>query len=432
MAGPEQDAVNQARPKHIRCAVALLCASAPVSCGDAATTPQDPIPVEPPVLAECRNGMANQYPCDGVDLVSKLEMHQIDAESFVSDVWGWTDPATRTEWALAGHSSGTSFIGLDNPYEPFYAGVLPMTEGASSSVWRDIKVYDDHAFIVSDGAGPHGMQVFDLTRLRSVDNPPAVFTASAHYDNVASVHNIVVNEETGFAYAVGSNGGGETCGGALHMIDVREPLDPVFAGCFADPNTGFSQTGYTHDAMCVVYGGPDAEYRGREICFGANETALSIADVTHKEAPTAISATRYPLSGYTHQVWLDAAHEYLYMNDEFDEFDAFAQTRTLVWDIKELDDPILAAEFLGSTPATDHNLYIRGDLLYQSNYRAGLRILNIEDRENPREVAYFDVEPGGDLPGFEGAWSNYPFFPSGIIPVTSTSGGVLFLRLSGN
>ncbi len=376
--------------------------------------------------------MASRYPCHGVDLVSKLEASQIDAESLVSDVWGWTDPATGTEWVLVGHSSGTSFIGLGNPHEPFYAGVLPMTEGASASVWRDIKVYSDHAFIVSDGAGPHGMQVFDLTQLRSVSNPPDSFTASAHYDILASAHNIVINEETGFAYATGGNGGGETCGGGLHMIDIREPLAPSFAGCFADPNTGFWQTGYTHDAVCVVYDGPDSEYRGREICFGANETALSIADVSDKEAPTAISVTRYPRSGYTHQVWPDAAQEYLYMNDEFDEFDAFSQTRTLVWDIRELDDPILVTEFLGSTPATDHNLYIRGDLLYQSNYRAGLRILNIEDRENPREVAYFDVEPVDDLPGFEGTWSNYPFLASRIIPVTSMSGGVLFLRLSGN
>jgi choice-of-anchor B domain-containing protein len=365
--------------------------------------------------------------------VSKLEMHQIDAESLVSDLWGWIDPVTGTEWALVGHSSGTSFVSLGDPQNPVHMGVLPMTQGATSSVWRDIKVYNDHAFIVADGAGPHGMQVFDLTQLRQSANPPVTFTATAHYDNVASVHNIVINEETGFAYAVGSNSGGEHCGGGLHMIDIRSPLSPEFVGCFADTSTGFNQTGYTHDAMCVVYRGPDSEHRGRELCFGANETALSIADVTDKDAPVAVSVARYPDSGYTHQVWLDAAHEYLYMNDEFDEFDSFSQTRTLVWDVKDLDDPITANQFLGSTAATDHNLYVNGDLLYQSNYAAGLRILDIKDRENPEEVAYFDVEPiGEDVPGFNGSWSNYPFFASGLIAVTSQQGGVFFLRYSGN
>lgn len=406
------------------------------SCGEGAdpgmVDPPDP-PPPPPVLHACRDGMAGQYPCDGVDLVFELAMQQIDAESVVSDVWGWTDPATGTEWALVGHSSGTSFVGLQNPAEPFYAGILPMTAGTKPSVWRDIKVYDDHAFVVADGAGPHGMQVFDLTQLRRVYNPPVIFGESAHYDRLASAHNVAINEETGFAYAVGSNGGEETCGSGLHMIDILDPLQPAFAGCFADPNTGFSQTGYTHDAMCVIYRGPDTEHRGREICFGSNETALSIADVSDKEAPVAITATRYPLTGYAHQAWLDAAHEYLYMNDEFDEFDAFSQTRTLVWDVKDLDDPIVVTEFFGSTAASDHNLYVRGDFVYQSNYNAGLRILDIRDRENPREVAYFDVAPtGDDIPGFSGTWSNYPFFASGIIPVTSMDGGVFFLWHSRN
>ena len=408
-----------------------------VSCGDSGADPPTAPPPEPPVnplvQARCENGLANQYPCDRIDLVSKLEMHQISAQSLVSDLWGWTDPVTGTEWALVGHSSGTSFVSLGDPRNPVHMGVLPMTQGASSSVWRDIKVYNDHAFIVADGAGPHGMQVFDLTQLRQGGSAPVTYAATAHYDNIASVHNIVINEETGFAYAVGSNSGGEHCGGGLHMIDIGDPVNPRFAGCFADSSTGFNQTGYTHDAMCVVYRGPDSDHRGRELCFGANETALSIADVTEKDAPVAVSVARYPDSGYTHQVWLDAAHEYLYMNDEFDEFDSFSQTRTLVWDVKDLDDPIIASEFLGSTAASDHNLYVDGDLLYQSNYRAGLRILNIEDRENPREVAYFDVEPiGGDEPGFDGSWSNFPFFDSGVIAVTSMNGGVFFLRYSGS
>ncbi len=406
------------------------------ACADGGTDPPTVPPPEPPAptfLGKCESGRANQYPCERIDLVSKLEMHQIDAQSLVSDLWGWTDPVTGTEWALVGHSSGTSFVSLGDPQNPVHMGVLPMTQGATSSVWRDIKVYQDHAFIVSDGAGPHGMQVFDLTQLRQGGSAPVTFSATAHYDNIASTHNIVINEETGFAYAVGSNSGGETCGGGLHMIDIRSPLNPQFAGCFADSSTGRNETGYTHDAMCVVYGGPDSNYRGNEVCFGANETALSIADVTDKDAPFAISVARYPDSGYTHQLWLDAAHEYLYMNDEFDELLGLSQTRTLVWDVKDLDDPILANQFMGKTAASDHNLYVDGDLLYQSNYRAGLRILDISDRENPTEVAFFDVEPAGeDEPGFTGSWSNYPFFDSGVIAVTSMEGGVFFVRYSGN
>ncbi len=81
----------------------------------------------------------------------------------------------------------------------------------------------------------------------------------------------MINEESGYAYSVGSSGGGTTCGGGLHMIDIREPKQPKFAGCFADNQTGLAGTGYSHDAQCVTYKGPDKRYKGKEICIGSNE-----------------------------------------------------------------------------------------------------------------------------------------------------------------
>ena len=75
---------------------------------------------------------------------------------------------------------------------------------------------------------------------------------------------------------------------------------------------------------------------------------------------------------------------------------------------------------------TDHNLYIKGNRMYQANYNAGLRILDISDPTNPREVGYLDTAPGEDNPNMDGAWSNYPYFKSGTIIVTSTGQG-LFL-----
>ena len=97
--------------------------------------------------------------------------------------------------------------------------------------------------------------------------------------------------------------------------------------------------------------------------------------------------------------------------------------------MEDLDDPILVKEFMGTTEASDHNLYIRSNLMYQSNYVAGLRILDISDPVNPVEVAYFDTVPLGDnKPGFAGTWSNYPYFDSGIIVVTSMREGVFILK----
>ena len=380
----------------------------------------------------CEDGEAALWSCTDVDIVSFLPVQDLGGSRGVqvNDVWGWTDPETGKEWALIGRYDGTSFVDMSNPTNPVFVGDLPLHAGARPNIWRDIKVYRDHAFIVSDGAGPHGMQVFDLTQLRNVTAPPVTFEETAHYDQIASAHNIVINEETGFAYSVGSSGGGESCGGGLHMIDIRNPANPTFAGCFADATTGRQGTGYSHDAMCIIYQGPDGEHRGKEICFGANETALSIADVTEKDSPTALAMASYPNVGYSHQGWIDPEHEYFYMNDELDELGGgVSNTRTLVWDVKDLDDPILVKEHFSENRSSDHNLYVRDNLMYQSNYVSGLRILDISDRENPEEVAFFDTVPWGeDEPGFDGSWSNYPYFESGIIVVSSGAEGVFFLR----
>jgi choice-of-anchor B domain-containing protein len=389
-------------------------------------------PLQAAVNTTC-TGAAAGFPCSNVDLVAFVPLPSLGGErgAELNDIWGWTDPETGKEYALVGRQDGTSFVDLSDPENPVLVGVLPRTEGVPGSVWRDIKVYKDHAFIVADGADAHGMQVFDLTRLRGVSNAPATFTPETTYHNIHSAHNIVINEDTGFAYTVGNSGGGETCGGGLHMIDIRDPRNPTFAGCFSDPSTGRQKTGYTHDAQCVLYHGPDEEYRGREICFGSNETALSIADVTDKAAPVALSMAEYPNVGYTHQAWLTEDHHYLLMDDELDELNGLVDhTRTLIWDVSDLDDPVLIKEFLNpNNTSSDHNQYVLGDKVFQSNYVGGLRVIDISDIQNPYEAGFFDTVPWGEnAPGFDGSWSNYPYFKSGVIVVTSGDEGLFLLK----
>ena len=378
---------------------------------------------------KCEDKKAGEFSCDNVDILSFMPIKEIGGKRGVrlNDIWGWKDQDTGKEYALIGRSNGTSFVDVTDPYLPIYIGDLPKTEGSRSNVWRDIKVYDNHAYIVADGAGNHGMQVFDLKQLRDLTELPVTFEATAHYDNIASAHNVVINESTGYAYIVGSSGGGETCGGGLHMVNIQNPVEPTFSGCFADSETGRRGTGYSHDAQCVIYQGPDVEHQGKEICFGSNETALSIADVSDKENPIAISMMSYPRVAYSHQGWLTEDHRYFYMNDEGDEVSGLvSNTRTLVWDVVDLDDPILVKEHLAETTAMDHNLYIKGNLMYQSNYDAGFRILDISDPENPVEVGFFDTTPFEGTGG--GSWSNYPYFESGAVIVSSSYEGLFILK----
>ena len=108
----------------------------------------------------CVNGMADIYPCNNVDLMSFLPVSEIGGGE-LNDIWGWTDPVTGQEIAIVGRTTGTSFVDITDPDNAIYLGNLPTSSRFSSS-WRDIKTYQDHAFIVSE-ANRSGLQIFDLT-----------------------------------------------------------------------------------------------------------------------------------------------------------------------------------------------------------------------------------------------------------------------------
>ena len=185
-----------------------------------------------------------------------------------------------------------------------------------------------------------------------------------------------------------------------------------------------------------MYHGPDQRYAGREICVASNGKEINIADVTDKANPTPIGSSSYPNVVYAHQGWFDDEQRYFYMNDENDEVAGVVEgTRTIVWDLTELDDPIVANEYIGPVRASDHNLFVKGDRVYESNYGSGLRVLDISDRANPREIGFFDSAPLNDNdPGHSstqsGAWSNYPFFKSGVVIFTSVREGLFIVKVT--
>ena len=371
--------------------------------------------------APCLNGRsAATYPCQNIDLLAYLPLSELNSAA-ANDIWGWTDPATGQEYALLGLEDGTAFVDITEPTNPVYLGTLPTHNGTAPQ--RDLKVYANYVYIVAE-AFAHGMQVFDLTQLRQGISPSGLFSETAHYDQIGRSHNIAINEATGFAYIVGAQDGSEACNSGLHMVNLAQPAQPIFAGCFADD-------GYTHDTQCVLYHGPDAAYQGRELCFNANEDTLTIVDVTNKTAPVMVARTSYSGASYSHQGWLTADHRLFLLGDESDERVYGHNTRTYIWDIGQLADPQMVNIYTSNNPAIDHNLYLHEGYVYEANYRSGLRLLTFTG-ENPtalREVGYFDIFPSDNFPGFNGAWSSYPFFASGTVIVSGREQGLFVLRV---
>jgi uncharacterized repeat protein (TIGR01451 family) len=164
--------------------------------------------------------------------------------------------------------------------------------------------------------------------------------------------------------------------------------------------------------------------------MNSNEDTITIVDVTNKSNPIQLSRTGYAGYGYTHQGWLTENQAYFLLDDELDELHNHTPTRTFIWNVSDLDAPVMIGLHDAPTEAIDHNLYIRGHYVYEGNYRAGLRILDTSSIASATlsEVAYLDVYPLDDEAAFNGSWSNYPFFQSGIVLVGGIEQGLFVLR----
>jgi choice-of-anchor B domain-containing protein len=368
----------------------------------------------------CENGMAGEYPCEGYDLLGRISLEDFESDSG-NDIWGWMDTSTGKEYALMGLDDGTAFVDISDTENLIYLGKLP--SATTSSPWRDIKVYKDFAYIVAE-ANNHGVQVFDLKKLRDTNNLPKVFSANYRYTDIGNAHNIVINEETGFAYPVGTDRNDQFNGG-VHFLDLQNPGTPNSAG-------GWGVNGYTHDAQVINYTGPDTDYVGSEIFVGANEDQVVIVDVSQKNTPLTISTLGYPFIGYTHQGWFTEDQRYFILGDELDEINSGFRSRTLIFDVTDLDNPVLHDTYLGLTSAIDHNGYVVGDEFFLANYTAGVRVLDISGiaEKSVFETGFFDTYPVNDNTQFDGVWSVYPFLNSGKILVSDINRGLFVIKKS--
>jgi choice-of-anchor B domain-containing protein len=378
--------------------------------------------------------MAGIYPCHNVDMLAHLSLTDLGAITSTvtaSDHWGWTDSESGRDFVLQSLSTGFVFVEITDPAQPVVVGTLPNHVPGQTSVWRDVKVYENVAYIVADVPSTNGLQIFDLTQLTAVTNPPVTFTETAHYDGFGSGHNLWVNHESAYLYVIRTS----ACP-TITIFNLADPLNPVpdgpdddgVPGCFVDDPVNKLAS----DTECVIYDGPDADYTGREICFTGSDDTMSIADVTDKANPVVLhSALTYPGLGRAHQGAITGDGRYWLMSDMMDEMMNGHNTRTHVWDVSDLDAPVYMGPMVHDTAVTDHNLYIIEPFIYQTNWRAGLRVLDANQIPNlqVRELAYFDTDPTSNDVAMTGAWSNYPWWGDQVVTVSDNRQGLFVLRV---
>ncbi|MDX6745480.1 choice-of-anchor B family protein [Polaribacter sp. PL03] len=370
--------------------------------------PEKQIIINP--IANCEDGFAGEYPCNDYDLLTYVSLEDIGGvNTTITNCWGWSDPETNKEFALIGTNKGTTFIEITDPTTPIVLGSL----NTKGNTIRDIKRYNSYALIINNDE-VNGLQIFNLKALREVNETPVEFVSDTETRFKGSSKSIAINEQSMFAYILGAtkNGGGP------FFYDIEKTHEARLKG-------SYEEGAYANQAKVITYNGLDADYIGKEIFVGSNNNEIVLLDVSDKENPIKIATVTYSNINKTTKGAFTDDSNYFIVGDEND-----AENKTIVFDFSDLDNPVYLFDFNGTTNAIDNNGFVKGNIYYQTNSTAGIRMLDISNIENNiiKEVGFFDTHPENDNPEAKGTSGIYPYLSSGNILITDTERGFFVIR----
>tara|TARA_B100000508_G_scaffold91658_2_gene71469 strand:+ start:34338 stop:36695 length:2358 start_codon:yes stop_codon:yes gene_type:complete len=326
-----------------------------------------------------------------LNLLSTLDydaMHNTE----LNDVWGYVDE-NGNEYALVGAAKGVSVVDISDPQNP----VEVYWHQGSESVWRDLKVFGDYAYITTEA--DDGLLILDLTPL-----PGNSITSTTNYfgngNNWSSAHNIYI-DENGYGYIFGANRGE---GGVIILDLFTDPMNPQEVGSF---DNWYVHDGYVrNDTMYLAH-----IYDG----------FFSIVDITDINNPVVLGTKETP-SSFAHNIWPSDDGNYVFTTDEVSDAYLAAYDVSDPSNIFEVDR-IQSSPGFGVVP---HNAHVNGDFLITSYYADGTTVHDISDPSNMVEVGRYDTYPGtADFT--TGNWGTYPFLPSGNIISTDIEYGFFVL-----
>ncbi|MEO1438056.1 MAG: choice-of-anchor B family protein, partial [Bacteroidota bacterium] len=305
---------------------------------------------------------------------------QASLPSTATDVWGYFDEATNTEYAIIGtFGQGIFIYDVSDPTQPNMVANMDTVAGF------DMKIYQNYLYTVNGGDFGDG-SIIDLT---DPTNPVRRAT-------FPSAHNIWITDD-GLLIA-------KCTGMQIYDLTVN-PLAPQFL--FDD------FTSQCHDAIVVddiLY-----DFHGTDGTF--------IYSITDPSDPQIMGVIDDFSIVYHHSGDQSEDGNYLYICDELSGQSATPGPDITIWDISDPNDPNKVNEISSST-ATVHNLYVIGDRMYVSFYADGIKIYDVSNPAIPTLVDEFDTSPNASE-GFSGAFGIYPFAPSGNIYVSDMQAGLM-------
>jgi len=322
----------------------------------------------------------------------------LNYDAGANDVWGYVDGQGK-EYAIVGLVNGTSFVDVSDPSNPIEKALIP----GPTCVWRDIKTWNNYAYVVHDGVDfsqSQGLTIVDLSNLANGVIDYNHFYYDGQFNNA---HNIYIDEK-GCVYLFGGN---YSTGGAL-MFDIsQDPENPQYLGEFEDY--------YLHDGMV----------RGDTLWGSAIwEGVVAAIDVSDKSNPSILGSALTP-NTFTHNAWISDDGNTVYTTDEVQSGSIAAVDVSDVTNMSVIDN---IQSWSLETNVIPHNTHVLGKFLVTSYYCDGETVVDASDPYNLQEVAYYDTSDstGGT---YSGAWGTYPWLPSGNILVTDRQEGLHVLSI---
>ncbi len=304
-----------------------------------------------------------------------------------ADVMGYAAPG-GTEYAIVGHESGVGIVSMATPSNPVLLHDLP----GVNTIWREIDVYQNYAYIVNEG--DDGLRIVNLAGL-----PGAVSYKDTIIDGMTTGHTLFIEGTRLYVFGANIDNGG------VSVFSLANPWKPVKIGAWTQL--------YVHDG----YVRNKIAYLGH-----INDGFMQIVDFTNLNNPISLGNVTTPNS-FTHNTWLNDAGTVVFTTDEVNA------AYVAAYDITNPSSIVEIARFrssLSAGQAIPHNVKVRNDFHVTAYYKDGVNIVDCSRPHNLIEVGYYDTQPlsGG---GFDGVWGLDCYLPSGNIIAADMSEGLWIL-----